>query len=657
MLKDTLCVNSLDLKEYYKNPIMDSWTYVAMGMDSLMDCDPGMYNEIKKLQASLLLEQEEVIAYIKENSVKLGWDWPQVESYVEQFLQKFPLALRKDVGWDDPSFIFLYLLTKITKPKVIIETGSNIGFSSTFIALAVKENDNQCKFFTIDPYLDYEWKTMSFYEHNAIRKQKINYSKVEGRCAPLAIVPGDLRGYISLKSGYSREVLPGLLQENEVVDIFFHDSDHGYRNMIWECASVLPQISLNGYVLVHDINLNSAFKQMFGEVGGLAIKENLGVFKKIDKDLVIGGKWLMPADNFLLNDQEYESKKTELESSPKEIIIQLGGDCGLNCVFCPGKKNKADLSFDNFYQKFEGKISRYLAQAQKIVFKSCGNFFKAGEIQRMINWHINCVELSFPEIEKIYFTNGFDLTPEVSDFIVYPRGICGREFAVKNTVNIQLYASNSRMYKTLTRSNDFDLILNRVQDLIRLRKDKNSLKINLTFFASTLNIEDLPDFIKLAANLGVDKVDCLYTYIYVPGQKYLSCFFKQKMTNEILEKAESFAGQFKLEVALPPKFGQKNYPVLTCCSKAWDQITLNAAGDILTCSLGLGCSENLQEKSFMSGWNSAYYRGLRRDLAAGSGCFKNCFIANPACVNDFSAHVCYGASKNPDIDILWADNF
>lgn len=658
MLKDTFCANNdMNLEEYYTNPIMDSWTYVSMGMNNLKDHDLKMYDEIKKKQILLLPEQNEVMAYIKENSVKLGWDYPQVEFYVEQFLQKFPLALRRDVGWDDPSFIFLYLLIKIAKPKVIIETGSNIGFSSTFIALAVKENNNNCKFYTIEPYLDYEWETLSFYEQSAIRKQKINYSKVAGRCAPLAVVPEDLREYVFLKSGYSRDVLPGLLQENKVVDIFFHDSDHGYRNTVWECASALPQVPLNGYILVHDINLNSAFGQMFGGGGGLAIKENLGVFKKTDQDYTVNGKWLLPADNSLLNDSEYESKKIELKSSPKNVIIQLGGSCNLHCVFCPGKKNKEEFYFDNFYQKLEGKISRYLAQAERIIFKSCGNFFNSAEIQRMINWRINCVELSFPEIEKVYFTNGFDLTPQALDFIVHPGGICGREYSVKNTVNILLYASNSKMYNILTRSNDFDVILKRAEQLIKTRKDKNSLKINFTFFASTLNIEDLPEFVKLASSLGADKVDCLYNYIYVPGQKYLSCFFKQKMTNEILEKTEDLARQLRLEVVLPPKFGQKSYPGEACCPKAWDQVTLNACGDILTCDSGVSCYENLQEKSFMGGWNGPYYQGLRRDLTAGNGCFKHCFIANPACVNDFRSHVLYGESKNPDIDILWADNF
>ncbi|MCX5694695.1 MAG: class I SAM-dependent methyltransferase [Candidatus Omnitrophica bacterium] len=658
MSKNCPCTdNNMNLDEYYKNPVIDSWTYVAMGMDKLKEHDRGSYDRIKESQELLFSEQEEIMAYVKENSARLGWDWPEVSRHIEQFLQKFPLALRRNVAWDDFSFIFLYLLTKIIRPRVIIETGSNIGFSSSFIALAVKENNNNCKFYTIDPYLEYEWKAMSFYEHSQARKQKINYSKVIGRCAPLAIVPADLKEHIILKSGYSRDVLPGLLKENEIVDIFFHDSDHGYRNMVWECASALPQVSPGGYVLVHDINLNVAFKKMFGDAGGVEIKEHLGVFRKNDEKLTIDGQWSYPESNSSLNDLEYKNQKTELESSPKNMVIQLGGVCDLNCVFCSGRKNKEGLTYDEFYRNLEGKITRYLAQAEKIIFKSCGNFFKAAEMQRMLNWHINCIELNFPLIEKVYYTNGFDLTEQAIDFIIHPGGICGREYPVKSTVNILLYASNSKMYKTLTRSEDFNVILKRVQQLIRTREDKNRFKIVFTFFATTLNIEDLPEFVRLASSLGADKVDCLYSYIYVPGQKYLSCFFKQKMTNEILEKTDNLATRLGLEVALPPKFGQKSYPNGSVCCKPWDQITINAAGDVLACDSGITCDENLQKKPFMEAWNSPYYQNLRKEVARGSGCFNYCFSANPACVNDFRAHVFCQESKKPEINILWADNF
>jgi hypothetical protein len=41
------------LEEYYKNPVMDSWTYVNIGMDNLKAYDPEMYNKIREKQTML----------------------------------------------------------------------------------------------------------------------------------------------------------------------------------------------------------------------------------------------------------------------------------------------------------------------------------------------------------------------------------------------------------------------------------------------------------------------------------------------------------------------------------------------------------------------------------------------------------------------------
>ena len=38
------------LDEYYKDPIIESFTYVGMGMDNLKDYDPKTFLEIKEKQ-------------------------------------------------------------------------------------------------------------------------------------------------------------------------------------------------------------------------------------------------------------------------------------------------------------------------------------------------------------------------------------------------------------------------------------------------------------------------------------------------------------------------------------------------------------------------------------------------------------------------------
>jgi MoaA/NifB/PqqE/SkfB family radical SAM enzyme len=250
----------------------------------------------------------------------------------------------------------------------------------------------------------------------------------------------------------------------------------------------------------------------------------------------------------------------------------------------------------------------------------------------------------------MFSTNGSGLT----------RKICEKIVASKSsyTIHISLHASNAGLHKLLTRTDNFHRILGQVKYLISLRKDATNPKIYLVFVATTLNIEDLPNFVRLAAQLKVEKVICYYNYIYVPAQKYLSCFFKQEFTNQVLKEAEEIAKRSNINVDLPPRFAQKEYSHLDICREPWSQIMFNLNGHVLPCDASEDCNESLERADFEDVWNSSYYQELRRSLVnRSSSCFKYCFRANPQAVNDFRSHVIRRGRKDTNINILWADNF
>jgi MoaA/NifB/PqqE/SkfB family radical SAM enzyme len=223
-----------------------------------------------------------------------------------------------------------------------------------------------------------------------------------------------------------------------------------------------------------------------------------------------------------------------------------------------------------------------------------------------------------------------------------------------------LHASNPKLHKVITRSDNFNLIIENLKYLHKTRRNKDNLRINLIFVVTTLNIEDLPNFVRLAKGLNINKVVCYYNYIYIPTQKYLSCFFKQELTNNMLEEAQDLAAKFKLDISIPPRFNQKEYSKPGICREPFTQIMFDSQGHILPCDASEDCHEVLdQEKGFMGVWNSPYYQNLRKSLVERiSSCYKHCLRANPACVNDFKSHVIYrGARSDSDINLLWGDNF
>lgn len=353
-------------------------------------------------------------------------------------------------------------------------------------------------------------------------------------------------------------------------------------------------------------------------------------------------------NNSLLNDEEYNAGKIILRSSPKTIFIQAAGPCNSSCVFCSRGFGYEIFDLKKHRQRFAKTLYPFIARAETLVLTGSGEFLALPAANDILEFF----DTDFPAVEKFFATNGSSLAPWVCEKIINSKS--------KYTIHISLHASNSALHKILTRTDNFHKIVGQIKYFLRLRDNRVSPRLHLIFVATTINIEDLPNFVRLASELRVDKVICYYNYIYTPAQKYLSCFFKQELANKILTEAQDLANRLEVKIELPPKFGQKEYPKLGPCREAWSQIMFDAQGHVLPCDAAEDCGDILDDsKDFMDIWNGGYYQNLRRMLREGnSSCFRHCFRANPASINDFKSHVIYrGGRRDEDISILWGDNF
>lgn len=352
-------------------------------------------------------------------------------------------------------------------------------------------------------------------------------------------------------------------------------------------------------------------------------------------------------NNSQLNDAEFNERKIVLESSPNTIFIQAAGPCNSRCAFCSRGKDYEVLNLSHYKKNFEKKLFPFLGKCEKIVLTGSGEFLQLLEGEQVLDFF----DKEFPYALKSFATNGSSLEPHICEKIL--NGVSRYE------INISLHASNAEVHKVITRTDNFHSILGKVKYLLDRRRGCYKVSIRLFFVATTLNIEELPDFIRLASNLGADKVICNYNYIYIPTQKYLSCFFKQSLTNKILAEAEKLAMSLNMPLELPPLFGLKEYPDKGICREAWGQIMIDSSGHILPCDASEDWSGDLQKGNLMDIWNSQNYQNIRKGLIAkNASCFKHCFRANPASVNEFNSHIIYRGKNNfSEKDILWADNF
>lgn len=142
----------------------------------------------------------------------------------------------------------LYMLIRILKPEVVIETGVAAGASSLLMLLAMERN-MKGELYSID--LPSPQQTLS-----------------DGTFYPAheagTVVPSQLRKRWHLILGDAREELPKLLAQLEGIDIFLHDSLHTESHMLWEYRTAWPFITECGVLLSDDIG--TAFLKFCKEV-------------------------------------------------------------------------------------------------------------------------------------------------------------------------------------------------------------------------------------------------------------------------------------------------------------------------------------------------------------------------------------------------------
>jgi len=160
----------------------------------------------------------------------------------------------------------IYVLVRKLCPQIVVETGVSAGVSSAYILQALEDNQYG-KLYSID------------YPNYAITEaNEIPIDKQSG-----FVIPDNLKHRWELQIGKSQELLSPLLERLGGVDIFLHDSEHSYQNMVHEYKIAWQYIKKGGLLLSHDINDNNAFEEFAiwqGKVRHEIYFTGMGVIRK-----------------------------------------------------------------------------------------------------------------------------------------------------------------------------------------------------------------------------------------------------------------------------------------------------------------------------------------------------------------------------------------
>lgn len=190
----------------------------------------------------------------------------------EEISQDYLIKILKQYSFGGYPMV-LYVACRLLRPEVVVETGAGAGLASTFILKALQENKRGFLYSIELP------RSVYITEGGQVIDE--SYWVPHGR-DPGWLVPQYLRSRWGLLLGKSQEILPHLLKECGLIDIFFHDSEHTYQNMMFEYQAVYPHMRSGGLLLSHDINLNNAFNSFAKSVNvaPIILRKGLGLIIK-----------------------------------------------------------------------------------------------------------------------------------------------------------------------------------------------------------------------------------------------------------------------------------------------------------------------------------------------------------------------------------------
>lgn len=147
---------------------------------------------------------------------------PAEHAAIEQISQDpryYPTSVAAPVAYE------LYSMVRASQPSGCVEVGCHLGFSTTYLAKALKENG---------------------------RGRLYCFDLDTGRAAEHLAV-ADLSDWVQFEDGPSAERMELVLGGESNIELAFVDGDHTRRGCLGDFSVLLPRLALGAVVVVHDI--------------------------------------------------------------------------------------------------------------------------------------------------------------------------------------------------------------------------------------------------------------------------------------------------------------------------------------------------------------------------------------------------------------------
>ena len=302
--------------------------------------------------------------------------------------------------------------------------------------------------------------------------------------------------------------------------------------------------------------------------------------------------------NSELNMKELEEGKTILQSYPRRLVFELTNACNLNCVMCG--RNAADFKPTVFDMDVFRSFEPLMDTVEEVTLMGWGEptiHPHFNEMLEIINRH---------SARKYFCSNGMNLQKIKNAIFDYNVDV----FAV--SLDGATDETNSR----IRRGSKIDQITHDLKEIVQIKKERG-LKypwINFVFCAMKSNIHELPDLVRLAADIGIEEVKVVYLTVFGEDLLNESLWGHEDLIHKYFEEAIKVSEETGIILKLPHYIGEDvaGDKLHKDCFVSWRDFFLGSDGYVRPCmSTPIQFFKYDRSKDFMQMWNSKEYQNYR----------------------------------------------
>ena len=314
---------------------------------------------------------------------------------------------------------------------------------------------------------------------------------------------------------------------------------------------------------------------------------------------------------------------------PTQVYIEVTNRCNSRCISCPltydyfhDYEPKGHLSFEAFCH-----IIDQLPGLERAVLHGIGEPLLNPDLPRFVAY------LKARNVRVIFNTNAILLDRERGDALAD---------AGLDELRVSLDAVTPELYAELRGVDRFRQVIENLRKFIKRHGGLNNPKLSLWWVALQKNLWQLPDFVRLAAKLGVQEIH-MQRLVYFGDREAIdngTTMKAEQSLNAALEhqQIDLIKECEKMAISLGLVFNASGNTTPTnsitangshpwqACTRPWTLMYITANGNALPCCIAPFATHdyskiilgNVFQQSIQDVWNDVPYQNLRAAVLSGS---------------------------------------